>query len=544
MAAEATVLFNINVDPKVCDELKCDPRYEIKIPSRGVKELTAAIQDESGIPAEQQRLFYRGTEITADAHCDQTLSSLGLTRSSEVYLQTSRPSNSQPIVAYGPLIHPSDQKFIATCVEGLKKHSLTRNKESGTGGTYFIRGTNGDKVACLKPSDEEAGALNNPQENQSWGARVGISPSSQYKREIAARLLDTHGFHGVPLTVCVEVAYNPAFTYRHNNKMTKVGSLQRFVGNQEPKGKKSLSCDIDKTSDIDKKSLPVHDVHKIGILDIRLLNADRNGANIILNRNDNADDEKDIEELIPIDHGLSIPPVMAIDDIDWCWLKMTQSQERFCDEHLQFIKQIDIDNDIMKLRQFFNLDERAIENLRISHMVLTEGAKMGLNLYQIGCMIRRTKYDTPSSSTLEVLISEAKEIAAAKMSQNEEKLDIVDDGIMAMLMQFGYTEREIATAFEAVVDKSDINVIKEYIDEMRENSESKPKKKRSSSGNLMVDAVVNAVRDAVEEAKAAEEQRLAARACFMYYLREKLRSVMGILKSKADEEADEEEKDD
>jgi len=271
--------------------------------------------------------------------------------------------------------------------------------------------------------------------------------------------------------------------------------------------------------------LPVPDVHKIGILDIRLLNADRNGGNIILKRGD-GDDEKhtDIEELIPIDHGLSIPPLMAIDDYGWCWLQWEQSKKRFCDEHLAFIKQIDIDNDIAKLRQHLDLDERAIENLRISHMVLTEGAKMGLTLYQIGSLcVRPLMSNEPSA--LEVLISEAKEIAAA-----------VDNGNIA-LSNFGYTEREVAMGVEAVVDKSDICAIQEYIDKMRENSESKPEKKRSSSGNLMVDAVVNAVRDALEE------QNLVA-LDFMYFLREKVRSAMGILKSKADQEADEEEKDD
>jgi len=45
----------------------------------------------------------------------------------------------------------------------------------------------------------------------------------------------------------------------------------------------------------------------------------------------------------------------------------------------------------------------------------------------------------------------------------------------------------------------------------QQNSKPKsPKRKRSSSGNLMVDAVVNAVYDALEEAEAAEEQSLVA----------------------------------
>ncbi|GJP57349.1 hypothetical protein CLOM_g16372, partial [Closterium sp. NIES-68] len=48
---------------------------------------------------------------------------------------------------------------------------------------------------------------------------------------------------------------------------------------------------------------PASEVHKIAVLDMRLANTDRNGANILVQRVDGPSGVK----LIPIDHGYCIP---------------------------------------------------------------------------------------------------------------------------------------------------------------------------------------------------------------------------------------------
>lgn len=45
----------------------------------------------------------------------------------------------------------------------------------------------------------------------------------------------------------------------------------------------------------------VEEVHKIGLLDVRILNCDRNDENILIKK------VNDKLVLIPIDHGLSFP---------------------------------------------------------------------------------------------------------------------------------------------------------------------------------------------------------------------------------------------
>ena len=164
--------------------------------------------------------------------------------------------------------------------------------------------------------------------------REGVVPGEACMREVAAFLLDHDGFSGVPMTTLVE-AHHPAFNNdgSHLNvaqggasigshsirspgagsghtKKKKVGSFQEFVDSE---------CTMD---DISPSKISVNELHKIAILDIRIGNADRNAANILVRRRrDNS------IELIPIDHGLSLRSVADISWMDWCWLDWPQLKQ-------------------------------------------------------------------------------------------------------------------------------------------------------------------------------------------------------------------------
>ena len=69
------------------------------------------------------------------------------------------------------------------------------------------------------------------------------------------------------------------------------------------------------------KVFGVRDVHRIGILDIRILNCDRNEENILVQKIVKYQKEKKYMKmhLIPIDHGLSLPDCIEIcqDEVVW-----------------------------------------------------------------------------------------------------------------------------------------------------------------------------------------------------------------------------------
>ena len=64
---------------------------------------------------------------------------------------------------------------------------------------------------------------------------------------------------------------------------------------------------------------PTDEVHKIAILDLRLLNLDRNASNILVQEQTDEKGKKS-KKLIPIDHGLTIPDSLQITTFDLDWL--------------------------------------------------------------------------------------------------------------------------------------------------------------------------------------------------------------------------------
>ncbi len=201
------------------------------------------------------------------------------------------------------------------------------------------------------------------------------------------------GFHSVPPTMVVEVAaIGPtasSFFYcdgdggggcdddvverrlMERQRPNKMGSLQQFVAGEV-------------VENLGVQNFAIRQVHKIGILDIRMLNCDRNSGNVLVHRN-----EYGRLELIPIDHGLAMPERLEITRDSWCWIEWKQSREPFDPFTLSFIQHIDVERDIDRLRAELPFDDVVFENMRVSHRVLLKCANSGLTLQQIGNIIAR-----------------------------------------------------------------------------------------------------------------------------------------------------------
>ncbi len=87
----------------------------------------------------------------------------------------------------------------------------------------------------------------------------------------------------------------------------------------------------------------VEEVHRIGILDIRILNCDRNEANILVRKMEKVNKNKEkggkgvFMKLIPIDHGLSFPDNLEIYDYQLVWMNYAQAKQPFSEKSLKFI---------------------------------------------------------------------------------------------------------------------------------------------------------------------------------------------------------------
>jgi hypothetical protein len=67
--------------------------------------------------------------------------------------------------------------------------------------------------------------------------------------------------------------------------------------------------------------IPDFEVHKIGLLDIRLFNEDRHGGNLIL---DQKKGTGALARLVPIDHELTLPHWNQLKNASFCWINWKQ----------------------------------------------------------------------------------------------------------------------------------------------------------------------------------------------------------------------------
>lgn len=123
---------------------------------------------------------------------------------------------------------------------------------------------------------------------------------------------------------------------------------------------------------------------------MRILNSDRNEANILVQRLGSQC------KLIPIDHGYALPTQLEISPFDWCWYEWPQLNNHASfplDEDLRaYILALDIDADVEMLRNRLGISEEALHLLRISSRLVQRGVAAGLRLKRIASLICR--YDT------------------------------------------------------------------------------------------------------------------------------------------------------
>ena len=173
--------------------------------------------------------------------------------------------------------------------------------------------------------------------------RTGHIPGTGCYREVAAYLLDHGGVCGVPETTLAEASHR-AFNFggkydtvasggggkgihsivtpdpysfsasasaQGSYTPTKTGSFQAFV---------QSDCTMD---DISPSVIPTYEVQKIALLDIRIMNADRNAANLLARRRRTSDGST-VWSLVPIDHGYCLRNKADVAWCDWAWLEWPQ----------------------------------------------------------------------------------------------------------------------------------------------------------------------------------------------------------------------------
>jgi len=277
------------------------------------------------------------------------------------------------------------------CSKTGSRGSQAMRASSGSGGVYFLKSASspGAQIhACFKPRDDEPGARNNPNEAS---CRKGVLPGEAAEREAAAFILDWGGFCGVPGTVLVEAACD--MFPPDNSGQPLIGSFQHFVQNA-----------VDTVGDFSPHLFSARQVHKIGLMDMRFLNMDRNDSNILVVRR-----HSDEYHLVPIDHGLCFPDRIEVGWCDWVWWDWPQTLLPFDEETREWVLGLDIEEDVSVLRQF-SIRPACIQMYRCMLMLLKKGVAAGLNLRDLASVVVRSR-DIDEPSAMEKTITRATELA-------------------------------------------------------------------------------------------------------------------------------------
>ncbi|ETW02742.1 hypothetical protein, variant [Aphanomyces invadans] len=380
-----------------------DPRErKIKLvmkPWACVKDMKDQLQAMFGIPTAAQQLYYKGTELAnarnmvqCGLYADKVVVDLVLSangRKNRTNLFTIHP--------YGNHVFPkSIMKAAHLAMQGLALGFTPELAMDGTGGTYFLKDPTQRKVCCFKPQNEEPFGPCNPRgfvgPLGEAGFRKGVLSGEACEREVAAFLMDKDHFASVPATTLAEIKH-PAFKYNDGGAVLyKMGSLQEFVRHD------------DVASDLSPSLFTPHQVHKIVLLDMRVVNTDRNDANLLVRRRRTPDGRAE-HDLIPIDHGYSIPDTIEIAWCDWCWYNWPQLKVPLSDEDRQYILNLNVEHEIQNVLTHIPLRPACRRNLRIAGLLVEKGVRKRVLLHDLARIMCREDLDAPS--TLEHLCTQA-----------------------------------------------------------------------------------------------------------------------------------------
>jgi len=333
----------------------------------------------------------------------QSGSSIGQVTRSEwkEYINQRNLLSPQPVVSISIHFPTPFPELLARARLGLKSY-VPELCEDGVNGTYFLKDKSGKTIAVFKPTDEEGKSSNNPKNNTDNTMRSipskGIKEGEAAYREVAAYLLDREGFIGVPRTDLVQITAE----FSYSKEETKVGSLQQFVDSDGS------------AEDFGSSGFPVKAVHKIGILDIQMLNLDRHAGNVLIKKNSNT---KQLE-LIPIDHGFSLPDSL---ECSWFeWMSWPQAKIPFDEETKAYIMRIDVEKDAQVLAKL-GVRNQCIKTMKITTTLLKKAVLHNMTLYQIGSMLCRDINNPEQPSELEILAKKCED--PTNQTQRKDSMD-------------------------------------------------------------------------------------------------------------------------
>lgn len=468
-------------------------QFEFRLaPSTTVKWIKEQLVSLTGVQLVAQRLLYGGRELRNNENANDCRFRAGA-ELSLIPRPSGWDASTRAVVPFGPAPCSAASRDMLNLLqrELLANRVVFEFETSGTSGTYFVH-VREARLAVFKPFDEEAFAPANPHTLTgplgAPGFRAGIRSGTGLWREVAAYLLYERMSASLPELIrscfrvpdtCVVELVHPFFERAHeraarglschasasslsgvespacasprrlkpvasprasarsprfelgggesaaagldvsdpgSTSLTKIGSLQAF----------EAGC----LTDVGFGLFTADQVHLLGLLDVRIVNLDRNSTNILARKTSPRDKKASV--LIAIDHALCLPETLEIHEGEeyWSWFSSAkQAASPFGHELVACVAAIDIDSDVRFLRDQCMITPPALRVFAICNTWLKRAVAAGLTLHQLaGPMLRR--FDEPGvESLLEQLVAHARLLTAVAQRKAAAAAGDIGDGV-------------------------------------------------------------------------------------------------------------------
>ena len=293
----------------------------------------------------------------------------------------------------------------------------------GVSGAYYLLDRFKKKEAIFKPKHEELFAPLNPKGfKDRLGTEIhhsGVKSGEMYLREAAAYLMDDLGIFNVPETF-LGVVRHPFFKNSHkrrdimsishyipdlltgesssieqiqensndhfnrmnlkiNDKTSRVGSIQRVIQNSRP------------ISSISITKISAYEVQKIALLDLRMLNTERNEENILYKK-----DKKSIK-LIPVDNGKSLGRRLNIMKSGLIWTSYPQIHLPLDPRLVEYVKNLKPSVTCQRLSKKLGIEDEILDLVKMSEKFLKMCVERKMTIFEISELFYRKKEEEKSA---------------------------------------------------------------------------------------------------------------------------------------------------
>lgn len=295
-------------------------------------------------------------------------------------------------------------------------------------GTYVLTDHASTQKAIIKFQNLEPGTDCSMADKSILRAKLGLLPKEGAPSEVLV-----HRFSQIASFDQIHLPFTLFAELETNIKSATTCSIQQFIPDCQPLG------ELDFTQ---KEALDVSSIQQLAILDMIMVNTDRNYGNVLISKEG---------KIYPIDHSLCLPRRFESNGV-FCWLDLSQAQLPFSEENKRLIFSLApgmLEAALGGFKEIAELDLHTFKERFFTYFmaleILKNGAALDLTPFEIGYFFTLSEKEAsfdPSSVARKLFLKIEEKNPLAPI---EEITAIFSTEIRAVFTEYQRIKSEVAT---------------------------------------------------------------------------------------------------